>query len=87
MRQAFLARMRHLYEDDTPQAHRFRYALLIFDLGTILFIAGFSAVFVSFGAAFGGLGSTLLEYQDVITRVLGAAAPASMAEAGASLWL
>jgi cytochrome c-type biogenesis protein len=40
--------------------------------GTLLFIAGFSAVFVSYGALFGGLGATLLEHQDVLTRVLGA---------------
>ena len=40
-------------------------------LGTLLFIAGFSAVFVSYGALFGGLGATLLEHQDVLTRVLG----------------
>jgi cytochrome c-type biogenesis protein len=40
-------------------------------LGTVLFVLGFSAVFVSFGAAFGGLGARLLEYSDVITRVLG----------------
>jgi cytochrome c-type biogenesis protein len=40
-------------------------------LGTFLFVLGFSAVFVSFGAAFGGLGAQLLEYSDVITRVLG----------------
>lgn len=40
-------------------------------LGTALFIAGFSVVFVSYGALFGGLGSALLEYTQVITRVLG----------------
>jgi cytochrome c-type biogenesis protein len=40
-------------------------------LGTALFVAGFTAVFVSFGALFGGLGSVLLEYADPITRVLG----------------
>lgn len=40
-------------------------------LGTLGFIAGFSAVFVSYGALFGGLGSTLLTHQVVITRVLG----------------
>jgi cytochrome c-type biogenesis protein len=40
-------------------------------LGTLGFIAGFSAVFISYGALFGGLGSTLLTHQDVITRVLG----------------
>ncbi len=40
-------------------------------LGTVLFVAGFTLVFVSYGALFGGLGSLLLEYQQPITRVLG----------------
>ncbi|MFI1731009.1 cytochrome c biogenesis CcdA family protein [Streptomyces acidicola] len=40
--------------------------------GTGLFLAGFTAVFVSFGAAFGYAGNTLLEHQDVLIRVLGA---------------
>ncbi|MFZ2103052.1 MAG: ion transporter [Oricola sp.] len=31
-------RLRSLYEDDTPEAHRFRYALLAFDLATIAFV-------------------------------------------------
>ncbi|TMR06293.1 cytochrome c biogenesis protein CcdA [Actinomadura soli] len=39
--------------------------------GAVLFIAGFSVVFVSYGVIFGGLGRWLLEYQDPITRVLG----------------
>lgn len=39
--------------------------------GTLLFIGGFSAVFVSYGALFGGLGGTLLEHQDLLTRLLG----------------
>ncbi len=39
--------------------------------GTVLFVAGFSAVFVSFGALFGGLGGLLVEYQQPVTRVLG----------------
>ncbi len=39
--------------------------------GSLLFVAGFSIVFVSYGALFGSLGSLLLEYQAVITRVLG----------------
>jgi cytochrome c-type biogenesis protein len=39
--------------------------------GTLLFVLGFSVVFVSFGALFGGLGALLLEHSDVITRVLG----------------
>ncbi|GAA2147031.1 cytochrome c biogenesis CcdA family protein [Actinomadura napierensis] len=40
--------------------------------GVLLFVAGFTVVFVSYGVAFGGLGRWLLEYQDQITRVLGA---------------
>lgn len=39
--------------------------------GVLLFIAGFSLVFVSYGVLFGGLGRWLLEYQETITRVLG----------------
>lgn len=39
--------------------------------GALLFVAGFSAVFISYGALFGGLGSTLLEHQDLISRILG----------------
>ncbi|MDP9417877.1 MAG: cytochrome c biogenesis protein CcdA, partial [Actinomycetota bacterium] len=40
--------------------------------GTLLFVLGFSAVFVSFGALFGGLGAALQRYDDVLMRVLGA---------------
>ena len=40
-------------------------------LGSVLFVLGFSIVFVSYGLLFGGLGSLLLEYQSVISRVLG----------------
>ncbi len=40
--------------------------------GGVLFVLGFSAVFVSYGAAFGGAGRLLLIHQQVITRVLGA---------------
>ena len=40
-------------------------------IGSLLFVLGFSIVFVSYGLFFGGLGSLLLQYQDVITRVLG----------------
>ena len=39
--------------------------------GSLLFIAGFTAVFVSFGALFGGLGRLLLEWSPVLTRVAG----------------
>ncbi|PRX99902.1 cytochrome c biogenesis CcdA family protein [Allonocardiopsis opalescens] len=40
-------------------------------LGSVLFILGFSAVFVSAGLFFGGVGGQLLAYSDVLTRVLG----------------
>lgn len=41
-------------------------------LATVLFVFGFAAVFVSYGAAFGGIGFTLQRHQLVVTRVLGA---------------
>ncbi|MBB4041829.1 voltage-gated potassium channel [Microvirga flocculans] len=34
--------LRRLYEGDSPQAHRFRYGLLVFDIATILFIVATS---------------------------------------------
>jgi cytochrome c-type biogenesis protein len=40
-------------------------------LGAVLFVLGFTAVFVAVGTAFGGLGRLLLQYDDVITRVMG----------------
>ncbi len=40
-------------------------------LGSVLFVLGFSVVFVSYGVLFGSLGALLLEWQDVITRILG----------------
>jgi cytochrome c-type biogenesis protein len=40
--------------------------------GSLLFVAGFSAVFVTSGAFFGYLGSELLQYRTVLDRVLGA---------------
>lgn len=39
--------------------------------GSLLFILGFSVLFISYGALFGGLGSKILNHQGVITRVLG----------------
>lgn len=39
--------------------------------GTLLFIVGFSAVFVAYGGAFGALGHSLLEHQQALTRILG----------------
>ena len=40
-------------------------------LGSILFVLGFSAVFVSYGAIFGGVGNHLAANEDLISRVLG----------------
>lgn len=40
-------------------------------LGSILFVAGFTFVFISFGAAFGGLGQLLLAQASLLTRILG----------------
>ncbi len=39
--------------------------------GTILFILGFSTVFISYGALFGGAGNVLLEQQNWVTKILG----------------
>jgi len=41
-------------------------------LGVTLFVAGFSAVFVAFGALAGSLGAALWQWQDPVSRVLGA---------------
>jgi cytochrome c-type biogenesis protein len=40
-------------------------------LGGALFVAGFAAVFTSYGAAFGAVGSLLLEHQQTLIRILG----------------
>lgn len=40
-------------------------------LGTLLFVLGFAAVFTSYGAAFGAIGTALLVHQATVTRVLG----------------
>jgi cytochrome c-type biogenesis protein len=52
---------------DLAEARRGRMAA-----GAGLFVLGFTAVFVSGGALFGGFGATLQEHRDVISRVLGA---------------
>lgn len=41
-------------------------------VGALFFVLGFSAVFTSYGAAFGGLGNLLQAHQQALTRVLGA---------------
>jgi cytochrome c-type biogenesis protein len=40
-------------------------------LGSGLFVLGFSVVFISLGALFGGIGFTLRDHLDVLNRVLG----------------
>ena len=52
----------------SPSSAAGRRRLLV---GALLFVAGFSAVFISFGALFGGLGRLLLEWSPVLTRVAG----------------
>ena len=40
-------------------------------LGSLLFVLGFSALFISYGALFGELGARIATNEDVITRILG----------------
>lgn len=40
-------------------------------LGSILFVAGFTFIFTSFGLAFGGLGSKITQHEDLLTIFLG----------------
>jgi cytochrome c-type biogenesis protein len=40
-------------------------------MGAILFVAGFAAVFTSYGLLFGALGSWLITYQTLLVRILG----------------
>jgi cytochrome c-type biogenesis protein len=40
--------------------------------GTALFVLGFSVLYMSYGLAFGGLGTALRSHQQVLTQVLGA---------------
>lgn len=41
-------------------------------IGTVLFVLGFSAIFVSYGALFGGMGQVLIRHQRDIQIVMGA---------------
>lgn len=54
---------------DDPAARRVRGRVLA---GSALFVLGFTAVFVAYGAAFGGLGRLLAVHQSAIERVVGA---------------
>jgi cytochrome c-type biogenesis protein len=40
-------------------------------LGSTLFVAGFSVLFISYGVLFGGLGARIAVHEEMITRVLG----------------
>jgi cytochrome c-type biogenesis protein len=40
-------------------------------LGSLLFVLGFSALFISYGALFGGIGAHVAVNEEIITRVLG----------------
>ncbi len=51
-----------------PVTRRARGRVLV---GSVLFVLGFSAVFVTGGALFGGLGAQLLVHKAVVDRVLG----------------
>jgi len=57
--------------DDPGAAERGRVRGRIL-LGTTLFVLGFTAVFVSYGALFGGLGRALATHQGVVERIIGA---------------
>lgn len=52
--------------DVTTDAHRGRAVA-----GTALFVLGFAAVFVTAGVLFGAVGSALLTYQVLVTRIVG----------------
>jgi len=40
--------------------------------GSILFVFGFTALFISYGVFFGGLGTTLMQEEELFSRILGA---------------
>jgi cytochrome c-type biogenesis protein len=55
---------------DAPAPVRVRRGRVL--AGSLLFVAGFSAVFITSGAFFGYLGAELFEYRAVLERLLGA---------------
>jgi cytochrome c-type biogenesis protein len=40
-------------------------------IGSLLFVFGFSALFISYGALFGGIGSEVFANEEIVTRILG----------------
>jgi len=53
---------------DAAERHRFRRAIIV---NSLLFIAGFSSVFIAFGASASLLGQMLITYQDHLRRIGG----------------
>jgi cytochrome c-type biogenesis protein len=65
----YIAYVTGLSGADLDSAGRRRFGRVL--AGSFLFVLGFSAVFVSFGALFGSVGANLKEHVDVLDRVLG----------------
>ena len=51
---------------DAAERHRLRKSILV---NSLLFIAGFSTVFIAFGASASFIGQVLYEYQDIIRKI------------------
>jgi len=51
---------------DAAERHRLRKTILV---NSLLFIAGFSTVFIAFGASASFIGQVLYEYQDIIRKI------------------
>jgi len=51
---------------DAAERHRLRRTILV---NSLLFIAGFSSVFIAFGASASFIGQVLYEYQDIIRKI------------------
>ncbi len=51
---------------DASERQRFRKAII---LNSLLFVAGFSSVFIAFGASASFMGQVLYEYQDIIRKI------------------
>jgi cytochrome c-type biogenesis protein len=64
----YLSYMTGVAVQDLEQARRGRMLA-----GSVLFVLGFTVLFVSGGALFGGIASQLIEYQPVISKVMGVA--------------
>jgi cytochrome c-type biogenesis protein len=65
----YIAYVTGLSGADLDGAERHRWGRVL--AGSVLFVLGFSAVFVSLGALFGGVGENLKAHVDLLDRVLG----------------